>query len=96
MQFQLTRRVFLSAVGSSVLTGRALASAPAEAGVVTGSALGDEVGRRVLSDGGNAIDAVVAAALVAAVTDLPNCGIGGYGGHMSLALADGSVASIEA
>lgn len=43
-----------------------------------------EVGRRVLADGGNAIDAAVAAALAAGLVTPYNCGPGGYGGHLIL------------
>lgn len=100
MQHHPSRREFLAALGPSILASTrsfrdAHAATPAVPGVVTGSVFGDEVGRRVLSEGGNAVDAVVAAALVSCVTNLSNCGIGGYGGHMSIALADGSVASID-
>ncbi|MHC4404693.1 MAG: gamma-glutamyltransferase family protein, partial [Planctomycetota bacterium] len=94
------RRQVLAAVGSAAFAAgkpwsSAVAAAPSEPGVITGDSLGEKAGRQVLSDGGNAIDAVAAAALVAGVTNLPNCGIGGYGGHMTLALADGKVASID-
>jgi gamma-glutamyltranspeptidase/glutathione hydrolase len=41
-----------------------------------------EAGEKVLASGGNAVDAVVAAAL-AAESGAASCGIGGYGGHMT-------------
>jgi gamma-glutamyltranspeptidase/glutathione hydrolase len=48
-----------------------------------------QVGNEVLAAGGNAVDAIVAAALTAGVVAVPSCGIGGYGGHMVVATADG-------
>jgi gamma-glutamyltranspeptidase/glutathione hydrolase len=48
-----------------------------------------EVGLDVLSNGGNAIDAAVAAALTAAVVAPYQCGIAGYGGHMTIATPGG-------
>jgi gamma-glutamyltranspeptidase/glutathione hydrolase len=43
----------------------------------------------VLAAGGNAVDAVVSAALVAGVVAVQMCGIGGYGGHMVIARPGG-------
>src|SRR5206468_4264278 len=59
-------------------------------GLVAGQAVAAEIGNNVLRDGGNAIDAIVAAALAACMASPQNCGIGGYGGHMILALRGGS------
>ncbi len=60
-----------------------------EVGAVEGDPIAaKEVGNSVLKAGGNAIDACVATALVAGVVAPQQCGIGGYGGHMTIALAD--------
>lgn len=65
-------------------------------GVVIGEANGAAAGREVLADGGNAFDAVVTAALVSCIATPSRCGIGGYGGHATLALAGGKkIVSID-
>lgn len=48
-------------------------------GYVIGEPTAEKVGARVLADGGNAVDAIVAAALAAAVAAPHQTGIGGYG-----------------
>lgn len=58
-------------------------------GLVAGQIKAAEVGNKILRDGGNAIDAAVAAALAAGVAAPAQCGIGGYGGHMVIALKGG-------
>src|SRR3954469_12510879 len=67
----------------------ASANDPPTTGLVAGNARAAEVGNQVLKDGGNAIDAAVAAALTAGVSVVHGCGIGGYGGHMVIALKGG-------
>ena len=47
--------------------------------MVVGQAIGNRVGSQVLADGGNAIDAIVAASLAAAIAAPGSTGIGGYG-----------------
>lgn len=64
-------------------------------GIVMGEPKAAEVGSQVLQDGGNAIDAIVAGALVAGINSPNQCGIGGYGGHMVLRMANGKIACID-
>jgi gamma-glutamyltranspeptidase/glutathione hydrolase len=65
-------------------------------GTVIGEEIGAKVGERILAEGGNAIDAAVAAALTSCVATPSRCGIGGYGGHMTIALKSGKkVTSID-
>ncbi len=65
-------------------------------GRVSGDPIGEVVGERVLAEGGNAVDAVVAGAMAVCVTSPHRSGIGGYGGHLTLALAGGrKVTSID-
>lgn len=71
-------------------------AAPEKRGFVVGDPIGAQVGERILADGGNAIDAAIAAALATCITAPSRCGIGGYGGHMIIALAGGrKVSSID-
>ena len=70
------------AVGDQAVAGTRLAVQEVNAGEKL-------LGRQVLVDGGNAIDAIVAAALTAAVAAPHQTGIGGYGAHMVLAIDQG-------
>jgi gamma-glutamyltranspeptidase/glutathione hydrolase len=92
------RREFLRLSAAAIFLGQtsALAHEPAAAGgAVIGQADAAEAGREILAGGGNAVDAAVAAALVAGVAAVNSCGIGGYGGHLVLALPDGRVSAID-
>lgn len=65
-------------------------------GAISGEPTAEKIGAQVLASGGNAVDAIVAAALTATVASPHNTGIGGYGGHMTIALANGrKVTSID-
>lgn len=65
-------------------------------GCVVGETTGEKAGMRVLADGGNAIDAVVAAALTAAVAAPSSAGIGGYGMSAVVAVDGGRrIAAID-
>jgi gamma-glutamyltranspeptidase/glutathione hydrolase len=77
--------VAFAMAGSRRLAGGAEPEKPA--GAIRGEPTAEKVGMQVLASGGNAIDAAVAAALTAAVVVPHQTGIGGYGGHMTLALA---------
>src|SRR5579883_3164642 len=60
----------------------------AERGVVAGGHMQEvEAGVRMLQEGGNAVDAVVAAAFTGFVVEPDSCGVGGYG-RMAIFLAD--------
>jgi gamma-glutamyltranspeptidase / glutathione hydrolase len=91
------RRQFLGqasvlATGCFVTAAR---SADRSSGLVNGQVQGAEAGNAVLAAGGNAVDAAVCAALVAGVVAVPNCGIGGYGGHMVIGSPGGKVTAID-
>ena len=62
--------------------------------IATVSPLATDAGAKVLADGGNAIDAAVAAALTLGVCDNANSGIGG-GCFMLVRLADGTMLALD-
>jgi N-acyl-D-amino-acid deacylase len=62
--------------------------------VVTGAPIATRVGARVLADGGNAVDAAVAAAFALAVVEPTMSGLGGRT-QILLRTADGRVAAID-
>lgn len=100
---RLNRRQMLQITGGVVLGNalgapwlQAASSTEKKDGVVVGEPTAAIVGEQILAEGGNAIDAIIAAAFAAAVVSPQNCGVGGYGTHMVLALAKGrKVVSID-
>jgi gamma-glutamyltranspeptidase/glutathione hydrolase len=58
-------------------------------GYVVGEPGVEAIGRKILADGGNAFDALVATALAGAVTQPHQTGIGGYAAHAMLAYDGG-------
>ena len=89
------RRKFLTAAGALLAAPHILRAAEERKGLVVGQVEGAEAGDALLAAGGNAVDAVVTAALVAGVVALPSTGIGGYGGHAVVAKPDGKVFAID-
>lgn len=85
-----------AAAASALLAPRALAAPPSSPGVVVGDPVAARAGERVLRDGGNAIDAAIAAAFTACICSPSKCGLGGYGGHAVIGLAGGKkIAAID-
>jgi gamma-glutamyltranspeptidase/glutathione hydrolase len=89
-----TRRQFLASAAVLPLGGVARSAEPSK-DLVIGQPEGAAAGNAVLAAGGNAVDAAVTAALVAGVVALPSTGIGGYGGHLTVARPDGKVFAID-
>ncbi len=87
MDDRWSRRDVLRMTGAAMAGLGADDGPPSDAGCVAGHPEGARAGMEVLAAGGNAVDAVVAAALVAGVVALPMCGIAGYGGHLTIAPA---------
>lgn len=94
MKTKVSRREMLRVSGTALvlgaLSGGCLSGnsrSKVARGVIIGEPTGAVVGLNLLAEGGNAIDAVVAAALVSCVATPARCGIGGYGGHATIAVA---------
>jgi len=83
-------------LGASWLRGADGATKAASNGIVAGEPAAEKAGAQILAGGGNVVDAIVAAALTAAVASPHNTGLGGYGGHFTIAFAEGKgTASID-
>jgi gamma-glutamyltranspeptidase/glutathione hydrolase len=75
-------------------TGRARVAQGSQAMVVAGSPIASQVGREILRQGGNAVDAAVAVGFAMAVVH-PEAGNLGGGGFMVIRLADGTVQTLD-
>ncbi len=95
----LNRRLFLASVGGVASAGwlrGTQAEDVRDKGIVVGHPEAAAAGNAALSAGGNAVDAIVTAALVAGVVAIPSTGIGGYGGHLIIAgLPENRVTAID-
>lgn len=76
------------------LAGKARVAVGARAMVVSGSPIASDIGRQILQEGGNAVDAAVAVGFALAVVH-PQAGNIGGGGFMVFHLADGSHAALD-
>ncbi|MGZ4987231.1 MAG: gamma-glutamyltransferase, partial [Limisphaerales bacterium] len=63
-------------------------SAPPPRGIIVGDVEGVKAANNIFAQGGNAIDAAVAAAFVAGISSPSKCGIGGYGGSIMIGQGD--------
>ncbi|MEO6336798.1 MAG: gamma-glutamyltransferase [Verrucomicrobiota bacterium] len=102
-RLQYSRREMLNLTGKAVavgMLGPAFCFAGKESsvnsfGAVVGEPVAAKIGEAILSDGGNAIDAAIATAFAAGITSPSKCGLGGYGGHAIIALANGKITAID-
>ena len=85
----------LLATAAGVAAVRFAPAADPPRGLVNGHPQAAAAGMDALAAGGNAVDAVVSAALVAGVVAVSSAGIGGYGGHLVVARPDGRVFALD-
>lgn len=71
------------------------ASASHRGVVAAGHPLEVDAGRRVFEEGGNAVDAVIAAAFAGFVVEPTSCGLGGYGHLAALSAANNAFLTID-
>jgi gamma-glutamyltranspeptidase/glutathione hydrolase len=99
----LFRRRFLAQSGGFIAASLASSSTRAELrpaseiGHVVGEPVVEGIGAKILADGGNAVDALIATALAGAITQPHQTGIGGYAAHGIFATAGGGrIAALDA
>lgn len=96
----LSRRRFLKQTGGMLAASswvRAELRTPSELGYVVGEPVVEGIGAKILADGGNAVDALIATALAGAITQPHQAGIGGYATHGMFAMDGGRrIAALDA
>ena len=94
MTKRITRRQMLiataQAAGVAMVAPSCASSqgAPPSRGLILGDVDGVKTANKIFAEGGNAIDAAIAAAFVAGISSPSKCGIGGYGGSIMIAQGD--------
>lgn len=96
----LSRRHFLAQTGGMLAASswvRAELRPASENGHVVGEPVVEGIGAKILADGGNAVDALIATALAGATTQPHQTGIGGYATHGMFAMDGGRrIAALDA
>lgn len=96
----LSRRHFLAQTGGMLAASswvRAELRSASENGHVVGEPVVEGIGAKILADGGNAVDALIATALAGAITQPHQTGIGGYATHGMFAMDGGRrIAALDA
>lgn len=88
----LSRRRFLAQTGGMLAASswvRADLRPASQIGYVVGEPVVEGIGAKILAEGGNAVDALIATALAGAITQPHQTGIGGYAAHGVFAMDGG-------
>lgn len=102
--FSFSRRSFIAQSGGLIATSlsssswvRADLRPQVESGYVVGEPVVEGIGARILADGGNAVDAIIATALAGAITQPHQTGVGGYATQGMFAMDGGRrIAAVDA
>ena len=83
LRLPISRRAWMAGTSATCVAAwcRGAMRAESALGFVVGEPAVEGVGAKILADGGNAFDALIATALAGAVTELHQTGLGGYGTH---------------